>query len=201
MKFRNRVRSLRRVKAKDLIPNPKNFRVHDDRQEAAIRTALDSVGFAGAVLARQTEDGLMLIDGHLRAGLDPEAKIPVLILDVTDEEADLILATHDSVGEMADTDGGKLNELIDSIEADGELDKLLDLLQSEDLLTFSDTRVMEAPVERVIFREWRMQVDFDVAELFDQKIIQHIDRHGGTCLGLGQRIIELLDSQDITGGG
>ncbi len=32
---------------------------------------LAEVGFAGAVLAHETGDGLMLIDGHLRAELDP----------------------------------------------------------------------------------------------------------------------------------
>jgi hypothetical protein len=56
---------------------------------------LAEVGYVDALLARDTPDGLMIIDGHLRAETTPDMEVPVLILDVTEEEADKILATFD----------------------------------------------------------------------------------------------------------
>jgi len=67
MQIRDRIKELRRVKASDLLPNPKNWRTHPVAQQDGLRTMLAKVGYADAVIARETPDGLMLIDGHLRA--------------------------------------------------------------------------------------------------------------------------------------
>lgn len=86
MSIRNRIKGgLRMIKAKDLLPNPKNFRLHPDEQKAVMDGVLEEVGFAGAALAYETPKGLMLIDGHMRKeSVDPNQEIPVLVLDVTD---------------------------------------------------------------------------------------------------------------------
>ena len=83
----------------------------------AIRGILAEVGFAGAELARELPDGsLQLIDGHARAEIAGDAEVPVLVLDVTEEEADKILATFDTLGAMAMADASKLEELLRGIE-------------------------------------------------------------------------------------
>ena len=41
-----------------------------------------------SVTAREIPDGLQLIDGHLRQELMGDAEVPVLVVDVTEEEAD-----------------------------------------------------------------------------------------------------------------
>ena len=65
MKIRDRIKELRRVPASELQPNPKNWRTHPQAQQDALRGVLAEVGYAGALLARETpEGGLMLIDGH-----------------------------------------------------------------------------------------------------------------------------------------
>ena len=115
MKIRDRIISFRRVPAKDLLPNPKNWRTHPDQQADALKGVLSEVGWADAVLARETEDGLMLIDGHLRTEVAPDAEIPVLVLDVSQKEADLILATHDPLAAMAEADAEKLEALLDEM--------------------------------------------------------------------------------------
>jgi len=120
VKIRDRIKSLRRVAAKDLIPNPKNWRTHPSEQSDAMRGVLAEIGFADAVLARETKDGLQLIDGHLRAEIAPDSKIPVLILDVTDEEADKILATHDPLAAMAGTNDDMLQSLVADLDFDSE---------------------------------------------------------------------------------
>jgi hypothetical protein len=76
---------------------------------------------ADACLARELPDGsLMLIDGHLRAETVADAKVPVLILDVTEAEADKILATLDPLAAMADSDAAKLDELLRNIDTGSE---------------------------------------------------------------------------------
>ena len=111
--FRNRIKELRNVPAKDLLSNPKNWRIHSDDPEHALRNILNRVGFVDALLARETESGeLILLDGHLRKDLLPDEEIPVLIVDLDEQEADYVLALHDGVTGMAGIDEVKLEELL-----------------------------------------------------------------------------------------
>lgn len=117
MKIRDRIKELRRVPARELRPNPKNWRTHPKEQQDALRGVLAEIGFADALLARVDADGgLILIDGHLRAETAADELVPVLILDVDEAEAAKILATLDPLGAMAEADGGKLKDLLDEIE-------------------------------------------------------------------------------------
>src|ERR1700731_400630 len=82
--IRDRVRELRRVRAGDLLSNPKNWRRHPKAQADALRGLYAEIGCADALIARELQDGrLMLIDGHLRAEITPDALVPVLVLDVS----------------------------------------------------------------------------------------------------------------------
>lgn len=121
MKIKNRVKELRIVPASELLPNPKNWRTHPKAQQDALRGVLAEVGMADACLARELPDGsLMLIDGHLRAETAADAKVPVLILDVTEAEADKLLATLDPLSSMANSDAVKLDELLRSVDTGSE---------------------------------------------------------------------------------
>jgi len=113
MTMRDRVKELRRVPASELRANPKNWRRHPPAQEAALRGILEDVGFADAMSARETEDGLELIDGHLRQEVMGDQEVPVLIVDVTEEEADKMLLTLDPLAAMAHTDERQLLALLD----------------------------------------------------------------------------------------
>jgi hypothetical protein len=120
MNFRNRVKSLRSVPAGDLRPNPKNWRTHPAAQRDALRAVLAEVGLADACLARELPDGsLMLIDGHLRAETLGTGEVPVLVLDVTEKEADKILLLLDPLASMAGTNAAALSELLRGV-ATGE---------------------------------------------------------------------------------
>lgn len=118
MAIKDRIKELRRVKASDIIPNPKNWRTHPPAQQQAIAGILAEVGYADALIAYEGSQGLTLIDGHLRAETTPDDEVPVLILDVNDEEADKILATLDPVSVMAGADEFLLEGLIDSITSE-----------------------------------------------------------------------------------
>lgn len=133
MKIRDRIKSLRRVRAGDLRPNPRNWRTHPQAQQDALRGVLAEVGIADALLARELPDGsLMLIDGHLRADVDPGTKWPVLVLDVTEAEAATLLATLDPLTALAEADDQKLGELLAQLDTESEaLQAMLDGLANE----------------------------------------------------------------------
>lgn len=119
MQIRDRIKELRRVRASDLIPHEKNWRVHTKAQTAALRGLLSEIGYADALLARELPDGkLQLVDGHLRAETTPSAMVPVLILDVTEEESDKILLTLDPLAAMAESDSERLQALLNSVRTD-----------------------------------------------------------------------------------
>ena len=133
MLIRDRIVELRRVKASDLAPNPKNWRKHPKAQADALRGVLAEVGYADALLARQLPGGgLMLVDGHLRAETTPDAEVPVLVLDVTEAEADKILLTLDPLAAMAEADADALSSLLAGFETDSEaVRKMLSDLSDE----------------------------------------------------------------------
>tara|TARA_Y100000310_G_scaffold298630_1_gene332728 strand:+ start:23 stop:589 length:567 start_codon:yes stop_codon:yes gene_type:complete len=118
MKIKDRIKELRRVKASELLPNPKNWRTHSETQRNALRGVLADVGYADALLARETDDGLMLVDGHLRAEVTPDSDVPVLVLDIDEAEADLMLATLDPLAAMAGRDEERLTELLSTVSSD-----------------------------------------------------------------------------------
>ena len=121
MQVRDRIRELRRVPASQLRPSPKNWRSHPKAQQDALRGVLAEVGYADALLAREDTDGtLVLIDGHLRAETTPDMEVPVLILDVTEAEADKILLTLDPLAAMATADAAKLDALLRDVQTGSE---------------------------------------------------------------------------------
>lgn len=114
---KDRVVELIRVRAGDLAPNPANWRRHPERQRAALRALLRQIGYADALLARRDEGRLVLIDGHLRQSLDPEQVVPVLVLDLDEQEAELLLSTLDPLAGMATPDPEALADLLERVEA------------------------------------------------------------------------------------
>ena len=127
--LKDRVVELRRVRAGDLVPAPLNWRKHPQAQQDAMRGILNEIGYADAVLARDTDNGLELIDGHLRASLDDDQVVPVLILDLNNDEAKKLLLTLDPLAAMAETDLDALTDLLDDVTFNNEsLIAMLDAL-------------------------------------------------------------------------
>jgi DNA modification methylase len=112
---RDRIIDLRRIRAGDLKDHPRNWRRHPDRQRRALRALLAEIGYADALLAREEDGHLVLVDGHLRRSLDPDQMVPVLVLDVTAEEADKLLVTLDPLSGLAGSDPDRLSELLDRV--------------------------------------------------------------------------------------
>lgn len=130
MRFRNRIKELREVPASALLKNPRNWRKHPTSQRRALRAALEEIGMADALLARETPAGLELIDGHLRADVSGDTPVSVLVLDVDEVEAGKLLATLDPLAAMAETDRAALDALVAEVGMDSEAIKLT-LLKGE----------------------------------------------------------------------
>ena len=112
MDVRDRVRDFRRVPASSIQPHPLNWRVHNDAQRQALRGVLQRLGFAGAVLAVERDGHLLCCDGHLRSEEMGNQEVPVLVLDLDDEEVKTLLLTFDPIGGMATASKDRLDELL-----------------------------------------------------------------------------------------
>ncbi len=124
---RDRVVGLARVRAGTLIAHPDNWRRHPPRQRAALKAMLERIGYAVALVARREGDRLILIDGHLRKDLDPDQIVPVLVLDVTAQEAEELLVTLDPIGALARPDPESLAALLEGVRISN--DAVADLLE------------------------------------------------------------------------
>ena len=146
MEIKDRIVELRRVKASELIANPKNPRTHGNKQTAAARDSLNELGYIDALKAFQTPDGLMLFDGHLRKDITPEMMVPVLIVDLPDEsDQNKALAYFDAIGAMAGLSKERLDELLPLVKTEsGSLNEMMaHLAESVD----SALAVLAEPVE------------------------------------------------------
>src|SRR5437867_1799084 len=109
---RNRIKRHVTIRAGDLVPHELNARVHGPAQRAALAALYDEVGFARSLLAYELPDGrLKLIDGHLRASMDPDQRVEVEVLDVNDTEARTLLLAIDPLAQLAEYEAATLSEL------------------------------------------------------------------------------------------
>jgi hypothetical protein len=131
--LRNRITGLITLESSDeILDHQDNWRVHNDAQRAALRGLLQSVGVVGAALGYYSAAAggkLKLVDGHLRKE-EIKVGLPVLLTDLDDDEAALVLATLDPIGAMAQTDTARLNQLLEQTTVrDKALLQMLDNLR------------------------------------------------------------------------
>ncbi len=182
MKIRDRIKELRRVKASLLRPHPKNWRTHPQSQRDALRGALAEIGYADALLARELPDGtLELIDGHLRAETTPEMEVPVLIVDLDDGEAAKLLALHDPLASLAESDGDVLADLLAEVETDNEaIRNLLDEMLAAPELPPDGTPFGEPPPEVDVPEAYQVVVDCE-DEAEQRAVYERLTGEGLKC--------------------
>ena len=128
--IRDRIKEFKRIPRDELMDNPDNWRVHPFAQRLALQELLSKVGISGVCTAYHSERNggkLTLIDGHMRKE-EIHGPLPTVILDVTDEEADLLLLSLDPMREMAAFDNQKLEKLLE--QARLETPALQDMLRN-----------------------------------------------------------------------
>ncbi len=111
--WRNRIVSHGQEIPDQLLANPANWRVHPRAQQDALNGVLSEVGWVQDVVVNQRTGHL--IDGHLRVSLAlkrGEPSVPVIYVDLSEDEERLVLATLDPISAMAAADKEQLDALL-----------------------------------------------------------------------------------------
>jgi hypothetical protein len=128
--FRNRIVGYGEIDPKDLLANPRNWRIHPQVQQEALQDVLTEVGWVDDVIVNQQTG--FVVDGHLRVALalrHEHDMVPVKYVDLTEEEEKLVLATLDPIAALASTDVEKMGELLQGMDVESErLGEVLDQL-------------------------------------------------------------------------
>ena len=122
--IRDRVIETKKMRLGDLRSHPYNPRRHPDSQREKVGHLMSKIGYVGGILAyysERNENQLTLMDGHLRKSLGPDFSGEVIILDINDQEADLLVALYDESGREAEIDTEMLIILRENIETDDEM--------------------------------------------------------------------------------
>lgn len=137
--WRNRIVGHGNADPKTLSPHPLNWRTHPEYQKDALDGVLREVGWVQQIVVNQ-RTGTM-IDGHLRVALALEQKakeVPVVYVDLGEEEERLVLATLDPISAQAEADAMKLKALLDDVSTgDAAIQQMLSDL-AEKAGIFSD---------------------------------------------------------------
>ena len=116
--WQNRIVGEGMVAAGELLPHWQNWRRHPARQAEVLAQTLGGVGWVQRVIVNR-RSGRML-DGHLRAELarkqGEETPVPVVYVDLSEDEERAVLATLDPIAGMAIADEETLAGLVRSIE-------------------------------------------------------------------------------------
>lgn len=137
-KIKNRIVGSGEEALDQIMFNPRNWRIHPLNQQNALKGVLEEVGWVQQVIVNKRTGNL--VDGHLRCQLaarEGATTIPVVYIDVSEEEEALVLATLDPIAAMAATDKQKLDELFQDIQSDNEnVQKLIsDIAEKEQMLS------------------------------------------------------------------
>lgn len=132
--FKNRIVGTGEEDPEQLLANPNNWRIHPDDQKKVLGGIFNEVGWVQNIIVNRTTGHI--IDGHLRAKLAIEKNqkaVPVVYVDLSEEEELLILASLDPIAGLAGTDQEMLDNIIGMVEAsDQDLQGFLDGMRSEE---------------------------------------------------------------------
>jgi len=116
-----------------LLANPQNYRRHPKTQKDALAGALDEIGWIQRVIVNQRTG--QMVDGHARVELAiarGEPAVPVVYVDLSEEEERIAIATIDPIAGLAYHDEEQLGELLSQVSAESEdLQAFLDGLGPE----------------------------------------------------------------------
>jgi hypothetical protein len=133
--WRSRIVRYTETPPEDLCAHPGNAHFHPGRQREVMRAVLTDVGWIAPVIENVRTGHLL--DGHLRveealsAGV---ARIPVIQVDLSEEEEAEALVTFDGIGQLARWERDRLDDLIADVATDSTaIDELLQDLSAKAL--------------------------------------------------------------------
>lgn len=112
-KWKNRIVKSEGVDPRRLLANPDNFRTHPNKQRKAMSGSLDAIGWIQQVVVNiRTKH---IIDGHLRveqAITEGVSTIPVLWVDLNEQEEKEAILSMDPIAAMAHTNKESMTAMI-----------------------------------------------------------------------------------------
>lgn len=121
MTWRNRIVGHGEEAPDQLLANPRNWRIHPKAQQEALAGMLGQVGWVQDVIVNRRTGHV--VDGHLRVALAisrGEPAVPVVYVDLEEEEERLVLAALDPLAAMAGTDKDVLAVLVGEVRVGDE---------------------------------------------------------------------------------
>jgi hypothetical protein len=109
-----------------ILANPQNWRIHSKNQQIAMAGVLDDIGFIAPVIVNRSTGHL--VDGHLRVSLALRhdiKTIPVVYVEISEQEEKEALATFDPITNMAASDMAMLEGLIKDLDHVNDASRLL----------------------------------------------------------------------------
>jgi hypothetical protein len=116
-RFKTRIVGHDLVAPEKLVANPLNWRLHPDTQKKVMRSTLTELGWVQSVIVNKRTG--RMIDGHMRVELAVEEKekfVPVVYVDLSEEEERAVLASLDPLGDMATTNEQVLRKILEDTE-------------------------------------------------------------------------------------
>jgi hypothetical protein len=128
MAWDNRIIGEADVAPDQLLGNPYNWRVHSTFQKEALTGVLSSIGWVQRIIVNQRTQHV--IDGHARIDValrHEEPLVPVVYVDVSEEEEQLLLASLDPLAALAQADTAKLDALLRDVQTqDAAIQQMLE---------------------------------------------------------------------------
>lgn len=147
--WQDRIIGFDRKPAHQFLANPKNPRQHPSAQREALRGSLETLGNYDVVI-ENVQTG-HLIDGHARIEealtIDENMPIAYILVDMTEAEEALALASHDYITTMANYARENLESLLHDVQTDdnrlqavlGELAENNGLVIPDDFRSYDET--------------------------------------------------------------
>lgn len=133
-RFKLRIVDSGMVRVTDIKRNKKNWRKHPKYQKELMGAILKQTGYTERLMVNRVTGNL--INGHMRYDVaieNGEEEVPVDWVDLTPEEEEMELATHDPISMFAVSDRIQHKALLAGIDdEDGALERLLSMYDTED---------------------------------------------------------------------
>jgi len=177
MNFKNRIIGSGVEKAGQLLVNSYNFRIHGELQQKGVKGSLDEIGWIQQVIVNKQTG--RIIDGHLLVKLalreGEETEVPVVYVDLSENEEKLALSLIDPLAEMAVMDKEIYKELLDELNTtSADLQATLDEIAKQNKIDFGlgETQDAEPQIDQAeeLNKIWKVKTG-DLWRIGDHRLL------------------------------
>jgi DNA modification methylase len=121
-KWQSRIVGHDKVRADQLLANPRNHRRHPQKQREVVAASIEELGFCKSVIVNQRTG--YIVDGHERVmqalGAGDETLVDVEYVDLSEEDERKLLLILDASSELAEVDACDLEELLRTVNTSSQ---------------------------------------------------------------------------------